>query len=756
MKHFYQITAALAASALCLPCIEAEAGNAVHQPEVNISRVMRSMAPNASVTLNPRNAKIARINADITKRVNALEAGFEPDETINPSYSVGPVENFMDMDGPNGEMWYYTTKLWSKSIRHEYYIEEILTEYEFKIYDSNMEYVGKIHDKMRYRDNEVRVPGPAIGIDMLPVVTQRFFNSDDKYEFVVSIAVNTTTEGINNYRSVVYSLDGEQETLSVYDPATDGEVQKLCDRPVCEYDAFINDVLDASTDGVENFYITFTGMYDPDAPERANAEPSNPDEEYWELAQAARLTLSICGKADATGKLTLVKTVEIPYLKMQGNQESSPVAFSMMRNGKPYMVVPYYKEPFYNPYYSVNDDLSMREGNSLVIDMYELQPDRAILAYQTEIPMVRDTAHDAYFTFYSVGSLRWSNDVDFNHFSTDGKPSFYITRSNYKTSSDSESDFCYYVYDSNGALKKTIFEYAENTLQLTNIEGSEPQQCFIYYDEGYTYYMVDLYTGLTSKTLAINYLLQVDADSEADVLLSNFDRVPMGSNDWKYCFELKVPSIDDDENNLLRLAWFDKEGKFERMDYVNMGKDVYYAQSYMNGTALNPHLFKLDDLHEYMVLIKRGIQSGSSASQEELIVAQPQSEENDWKGKTLLYLTPCEKGILRGIQISPVQDGTNKLMITWRNGNGATNNYSADFYDLPFDKQLGIEDAVAEADSRIAFDGNSVSCQGEEITVYSLQGIAVAQGRDSVATASLPTGIYLAVAADTTLKFIVK
>ncbi len=753
MKHFYQLTAVLAITALCSAGNMAEARNASIRPEVNISDVMRRMAPNAGVTLNPRHSKAAKINADIDRRVNRLEAGFAPDEVILPSSTVGPTENFKDMDGPNGEMWYYTTRLWSKPIKYEYYTDYILTEYEFDIYDSNMNPVGKIHDKMRYRDNEVRVPGPALGIDMLPVVTQHFFNTDDKYELVVAIAVNTTTEGRNNYRSVIYSLGGEKETLSVYDPATDGEVQKLCDKPVCEYDAFINDVLDASTDGTENYYMTFSGLHDADVPAAVDDEDS--DNDYWEMVKSGRMTLSVCSKADANGNLTVVQEITIPYLNLQGNQETSAVALSMMRNGKPYMVVPHYKDTFFNPYYSTTDDITQREGNSLVIDMYELRPDKAALAYSTEIPMTIDTDHDAYFTYYAVGSLRWADDVDFGHFTTDGTPCFYITRSNFKISTDSESDYCYYVYDSNGRLKKTIFEYADNNIQLTDIEGAEPQQCFIYYDEGYTYYMVDLYTGLNSKTVSIDYLLKTDDDSDADVLLANFDRVPAGNGDWNYCFELKVPTVDEDENDVLRLAWFDKKGAYTRMDYVNMGKNVYYAQSFMNGFALDPKLFKLDNEQEYMVLIKRGISSDTSESQEELIVAQPQSEANDWQGKTLLHLAPCEKGALRGIQITPVADGTNKLMVTWQNAD-ATNNYTADFYDLPFDKQLGVEDAVAGNASRIAYDGASVSCQGEEITVYSMQGISVANARESVSTKSLPAGIYVATAGGSSLKIIVK
>ncbi len=756
MKHFYKLSTALALAVLCATGAEAAPKGIPTTPEINISAMMRRMAPNTNLMQNPRKAAINRLNDDAALKVGPLQAGIDPDVVIDPSFSVGPVGDFRDMDGPNGEIWYYTTHLSSKAIQHEYYTEYILAEYRFEIYDSQMQHVGTINDKMRYRSDEVRVPGPALGIDLLPMVTKNYFNNDEKYEFVVSLAVNSTTPGRNHYRSVVYSLGGEKETLPVYDPALNAEVDKVVDKPVIEIDAFIYDVLDASVDGVENYYITFSGIINQMAQE--GDDDFNYDltgDKYWDQVKNQAMVCTVYSKVNAKGELQLVKTFRIPYLQMQGNQESSPVIISMLKNGKPYMVFPYYKDTFFNPYYSMDDDLSMRENNSLVIDLYELQPDKAVLTHHTEIPMQRDVDNNALFTYYSVGSLRWAKDIDFGHFSTDGAPSYYITRSNYKIATDSESDFCYYVYDVNGNRRITLFEYAQSTVELSDVEGAEPQQCFIDYDEEYIYYMVNLYTGLTRKTVYINAGLKVDENSEPDLLMANFDRVGIGNGDWRYCFEFRNPTVDEDDNDVMRFGWFDSKGKYLRTDYVNMGKGVFYAQSLMTSVVLDNHLFNADDANEYMFLVKRGIEEGSTASHEELMIAQPQAEDNDWMGKTLLHLVPCEKGYLRGINISPVLGGENKLMVTWL-GDGDENNYTADFYDLPLGSTAGIADAVADAACPIAFDGHAVTCQGQEIAIYSLQGIALAKGFDSIATDSLPAGIYLAVAADHSLKFIVK
>ena len=68
-----------------------------------------------------------------------------------------------------------------------------------------------------------------------------------------------------------------------------------------------------------------------------------------------------------------------------------------------------------------------------------------------------------------------------------------------------------------------------------------------------------------------------------------------------------------------------------------------------------------------------------------------------------------------------------------------------------------MADAVIGTDStEIAFDGTTLTAAGEQITVYSLQGIAVATGNGSLSVADLNSGVYVAVAGKGTLKFIVR
>ena len=69
--------------------------------------------------------------------------------------------------------------------------------------------------------------------------------------------------------------------------------------------------------------------------------------------------------------------------------------------------------------------------------------------------------------------------------------------------------------------------------------------------------------------------------------------------------------------------------------------------------------------------------------------------------------------------------------------------------------QLGVED-VTDADSDISFDGTTVSAQGEEITVYNLQGVKVAEGLDSVSMQGFTAGVYIAKTPAKSLKIVVK
>lgn len=685
-------------------------------------------------------------NANLMRMSRAEAIGTQND--YEPDSSVSGIRNYGDVDGPNGELWYYTVNLITKNITHDYWVERILTEYIFTLYDAQMNEVGKIHDKMRYAADETGVPGPENGCELLPVVTKNFFNADDKYEVVISLAVNTTTEGKNNYRSVVYSLGGEKESLEVEDVTTGQTVTKQFDKPIAQYPAFIADVLDASTSAGEEYYMTFYGdIYGSEK----NVSKRDENSDYWEAIKNEGEKYHVYGHVGSDGRLTDVLDFFIPYLNMQGDQESTPPVVTFARENKGYVVVPRYAEPFFNPY-GPNDDMTMRENNSLAISVYELSGSSSKKIQETSVPVVKMPGDGVIATYYSVGDLRGSKDVNFGDFTQDGRASFYVTRCNYTSSGDETSDFSYYVYDPDGNKIRTIFENAISSYSIADIDGVEPQHMFVSYDEAYAYNFVNLLTGYDNKTVTIDSYVDAynTGDEESkEFMLANVARVPIGDT-YKYAFEMREPLIDEN-GSYIRVCWFDSKGKFERVDHVNMGSNVDYAQCYISSHVLIPTLFCADATHEYCVLIKRS-QVGTSELTEELMISQP-TEADLTGGKTLLYLTPSpSKGKLSGINVYNYDDKVKKLMVSYLD---AKNNFTVDFYDLPFHLS-GIETITPDsAFENISFDGNTLRAEGV-ITVYTVGGKAVAEGNGFVSVASLSSGIYVAVNGTSAYKFQVK
>lgn len=75
-------------------------------------------------------------------------------------------------------------------------------------------------------------------------------------------------------------------------------------------------------------------------------------------------------------------------------------------------------------------------------------------------------------------------------------------------------------------------------------------------------------------------------------------------------------------------------------------------------------------------------------------------------------------------------------------------------------EKSGVEEVVAQQDAQLTYNGSTLVSEGAAIDVYSLSGVKLLSGYDSVATDNLAAGIYVAVAktanATSTLKICVK
>lgn len=667
---------------------------------------------------------------DARKGLNKAKAFENP----APIFEIPYTDAISTIDAPNGELWYYTGEFNYKEIPpHDdvVFTDKILLDYTFNIYNSKMELIGTIKDEMDYNEGEVR----TVLCEITPVATRNFFNTDDNIELMVGLAVNRDYEtlgGGNNYRTLVYVLDGEKD-------------EEGYDKVIDVLDDLVSDVVEGpATDGSDNFYITFM---------RDLFEPEGDGDSFWDYLLAQKASITVYGKAlDDKGPREIFTTT-LPLIQFPGDQQDVPVMMSTRRGDDVIFCISNYKEPFYNKYEDFTADMTMREGNSLVINLYKASETGLTVFSTTEIPMTLDPMNNAegqptcLFSYYSIGNLSYTHDILFDAPGASAeKPDFIVTKGNYQVSTDGVTN-SYYTYKNDGSLKNTLFLYADGTRGISDVEGFEPQQLFVSRDAyGYIFNFVDLYSAKTALELPADYY--PDEDSESELLTSNVDRIP-AADSYQYVFELRYPLVDDNENDILRFMYIEKDGKWNHTDFVNMGQGVVYAQSYISQQALMPHAYAASDTPAYMMLIKRseGEQGGNF---EQLMVAECQTEENP-EGKILLQLGPTSEGILASIVPEFAYDeNPGRLFIYYRDDDYKL---ALDVYGLPLDEDLSGVTEIGNDLTDVAMNGSVMTAEGE-ITVFTLDGKLVCKGNGSIDFAGLEKGIYVVKAAGKSFKLV--
>lgn len=658
-----------------------------------------------------------------------MRANPSPDVSLAPSTQTG------NIDAPDGELWYYTGDFDYEEIPpHDdiSYTERILRSWTFNIYNSKMELIGTIKDTMDYEEGEVRVSM----CEMTPVATRNFFNTDDKVELIVALGVNRESGG-NNYRSLVYSLGGE----------VDVEGNNV---PVTTFKDLVGDVAEgpASADGSDNYYITLMAdVFD----EVADGE----DVTFWDYLMAQKVGITVYGKAlDNSGPRKLYETT-LPMIQLPGDQENIAPLMSMRRGDDVVYCFSYYKLPFYNPIEDIfSEDMTQREGNSLMIDLFKATETSFTKFSSTEIPVQLDPMNNnegnptCLFSYFSVGSLRYTGDILFDAPGASASaPDFIITRGNYQVTTDGVVN-SYFTYKADGTLKNTLFLYADGTLSLGDLPGYEPQQVFVYFDRfGYVYNFVDLYSARTAAT--VDALFYINNDAEPELLAANMARFLDGDS-YKYVFEMRYPVVDENENDLMRFMYLSDKGKFDHIDYVNMGKNVDYAQSYLSTEAVAPHAYSTSDVPAYMFLVKRG-DVYSYEKTEELMIAEAVTTDNP-QGKTLLQLSSGERGVLASIFPEFAKEGNpGRLFVYYYDS--TINKYALDIYALPLSDGSG-SDLDIDAD-RISIINGKITAEGS-IVVYTTDGRMVASADSYFDSTTLPRGIYVLIADGKAYKFINK
>lgn len=656
---------------------------------------------------------------------------------LKPDVSFPATRIIGDLDAPDGSVWFYTADCKYDYVEvSEYFSRPIMREYEFKIYDDELNLVGTIKDKVNYKEGEVAVPSA----ELAPFVTRNFFNSDDKFEVVVCLYVNTDIY-VNNQYSIVYSIGGEKEDSY--------------DKPLMVRTDIIGDVLNASQNGEENFYVTFMMDDNEEVAEKDvdNPAPDDPDPMgYWEMLTSYGMKVATYSKADASGNLVKLWEKRIRLADLPGDQMSVPFLISFVKDGKPYYLYSQYEDTFFNPYYDFTEETTMRENNHLVAELYQAGKDAFTLEQRALIPMVLNNKENdrVLCSYYSIGSFRYRDDIVFPKGSD--TPEFIVTVQDYQKENDENYELSYYTYNADGSLKNTIFKNVISHSTLADIDGFDPSEVFITSNVmgGYDFHVVNLTTG--EEELSFSNAFEVNPGDDPDLITSNMDRVRVGDT-FKYAIEMRSPGQDENGDDLMRIMWIGRDGKFERFDEVPMGNGVYYATVLIENKSLNPNLYDPDDEYEYLILVKRGYPG--NMVKEELLVAKPISETYP-EGKVLLTLKPEEeRGVLHNI--APITySGNPLLMITYYNNE--TDLTYADFYKLPFTGLHSSVDSLPSDDiqgSGIEFDGTCLRAPGV-IALYNMEGAKIAEAAGELGTATLPGGIYVARSGGKAVKILVK
>lgn len=655
----------------------------------------------------------------------------------DPSNSYENIPAFGYLQGPDGNIWFYTSEFTYEDVDvefspGEYFTDNIMTAYKFTFYDGAFKELGTVSDLVEYGPGETRVA--ALAPD--PLLTTSFFNADGDVEVMLYFAVNTQQYINHNYYKV-YSIGGQKDD--------NGN-----DKSIFTFEGLIIDTTNASNDPkVEDYYFTFRS---DEMCEDLDADYPT----YVDYLNSLIYRLTVYTKATDDSGMRELFTKDIHCSRMPGDTTSGTYIITKPHNGKMHYVFSEYEKPYFINPIGMAEDEGCTPDNSFTIEVVSTTGNAPAKVSYTKIPVPQhEVPGELIYTYLSIGTVAWSHDIDMVVNGTPDSPAFIVAMdvqnaAEYETYLSSG----YYIYGADGEMIKEL-NADTNGFVLFNDGVNEPQAMYVVPNgDGYEFIFAGLYTGETH--------FSIDQYRDGDTLSASCDRVPQKDGSYKYAFEMTyyeengvvaIPGAmgiaDAAEGEpaeggdvYIRVAWYNADGTFDRIDRINMGKDVMAGSVNMAASILQPDLFDNDDKMEYAVMVKRsngGLADTTQGMDTEFMVV-------DDNGDTLAHFSN-EDG--RGVPYSfTIAFGEpNKLMMIYNNHY----RYNIDIYELPLlnNGSSGIADnTVANNANAIRFDGATVSAQGTHIVVYSLLGVKVAEGINTLNLASVANGNYIVVATD--------
>ncbi|MDE6638538.1 MAG: T9SS type A sorting domain-containing protein [Muribaculaceae bacterium] len=579
--------------------------------------------------------------AEPTQRWSAPNVSGQRQQRVSPHFTTPASDSFEYLYAPDGSIWYAVCTYDTEKIEYEYYTERILKGFTFTFYDDKFNEIGKVRDKIELEEGEIKCVQAALGSQ----VTKQFFNYDGNYEVMVSFAMNTP-ENVNNIRTKAYSITNlEGDALSA---------------PLTVMPGYPVDAVNCAKDRwSEDYYVTFL----------TEEQAGDPDDytSYIDFLGAYNTVLTTYGKGN---KLVMEKKIRL--LDLPGDQMNAPMMLCKNENGRLTLIYSRYEKSFFEDPSGMGGNENVTKDNNLIIEIYQMNdsyPSEMELVGSTKIETVQHTDNpDVYCTYYSIGNLMWDKDVDFSHYTSDGKPSFIVSVDDYLYSDDDHLNSSYYVYDADGNRIKTIAENTYDFVSMSDIAGFEPQTMFIHMGDDMNFEFVDLYSCKT--------VTKVDQMFQGYGLSVSTDRIPSGDS-YVYGSALSTGVSIDDTHIGAPVCWIDTNGDLVRLDVIPTGEGVELAQIYMVADGLGQYIFNTDTDFEYVMLVKRNV-PGERALREELLIASPE------KGVLNTFTAEEGKGYIRSVLLMA---GANpELIVVYITDDYE---YTADAYSLPFSKFAG-------------------------------------------------------------------
>lgn len=418
-------------------------------------------------------------------------------------------------------------------------------------------------------------------------------------------------------------------------------------------------------------------------------------------------------------------------------------------DGQEYIVIAHYESLLMD-----NISFEVYPDNSLIIKLlnFDLVEQKTMsLDIDTRYPNAGEFVIPmaSYGLFYRDQTYDISSDI----FNADSNLEVVYGIHYYDMIADNEWD-TYLVADENGNMIHELNQYLiSNYMELQSIEGEDNQLAFLMGEDG-------MATNLGFFDIeSWSFQMMFSAEYNGDILSNKFNRIPVGES---YHYLIGIGNSDVIEGvNYGVIAEYDKDGTSIFRHQFELPNNVQLFSPVLTPYALIPNLFteENDDRH-FMYIYKE--QSPEGPIFNNLVVSKGQGESLvEFRGDT-------DAGNIVGSNFLTDGNGTfNKMTIQYEQSSEGN---IVDFYRLPFNITLGVEDQIK---NELSFFPNPTTGQlnfssnndVKNIEIYNIQGQMV-YNKSKISTnnldvSNLSQGVYfmklnLDNGSQETLKFIKK